>query len=101
MIFKENGLNVIHIESRKSKRATSEYEIFVNLESQTNDRVPVPKVIKSLKRQLSYVQIVGEQCEKLLNIENGERKVEKSVQNEIKADNESTKLLPTPLVKPS
>ena len=72
--IQENGLNVIHIESRKSKRAGSEYEIFVNLESQTDDRVPVPKVVKSLKRQLSNVQVVGDMSaeQKSLSFEKNE-----------------------------
>jgi hypothetical protein len=90
---KENGLNVIHIESKKSKRVDSEYEIFVNLESQTDDRVPTSRVIKSLKRQLSYVQIIGDVTEL------------KAVTNEIKNDalkeNGIQKLVLTPAVKPS
>ena len=37
-------------------RTNSEYEIFVDLESQKGD-VPVPSLIKSLKRQISHIEI--------------------------------------------
>ena len=90
---KENGLNVIHIESKKSKRVDSEYEIYVNLESQTDDRVPTSRVIKSLKRQLSYVQIIGDVTElKAVTNEN---------KNDALKDNVIQKLILTPTVKPS
>jgi hypothetical protein len=89
--LKENGLNVIHIESKKSKRADSEYEIFVNLESQTDDRVPTSKVIKSLKRQLSYVKIVGDGCEQKIP----------EIRNDSLKENGIQKLVLTPSVKPS
>lgn len=55
-VFEESGINVIHIESRKSMRTNSEYEIFVNLESEKGD-VPVPSLVKSLKRQISHIKI--------------------------------------------
>lgn len=55
--MQENGINVIHIESRKSKKFDSEYEIFVNLESNQKKNVVMPALVKSLKRQLSYVRI--------------------------------------------
>jgi hypothetical protein len=37
-------------------RASSEYEIFVNLESDSNE-VGIPSLVKSLKRQISYIHI--------------------------------------------
>lgn len=37
-------------------RTNSEYEIFVNLESQKGD-VPVPSLVKALKRQISHIEI--------------------------------------------
>ena len=91
--YKENGLNVIHIESKKSKRVDSEYEIFVNLESQTDDRVPTSRVIKSLKRQLSYVQIIGDVTEL--------KAVVNESKNETLKENGIQKLILTPTVKPS
>jgi prephenate dehydratase len=62
-VFEENGINVVHIESRKSKRTSSEYEIFVNLET-TNGKNQVPRLVKSLKKQLSYVKVEGDQLSK-------------------------------------
>lgn len=50
---------MVHIESRKSKRTNSEYEIFVSLEAQKGD-LHVPKLVDSLKRQLSYIKIGGD-----------------------------------------
>lgn len=46
----------MHIESRKSMRTNSEYEIFVDLENE-NGEVSVPSLVKSLKRQISHIQI--------------------------------------------
>lgn len=46
----------MHIESRKSMRTNSEYEIFVNLENETGE-VSAPELVRSLKRQISYIQI--------------------------------------------
>lgn len=37
-------------------RTNSEYEIFVNLENETG-RVSAPELVRSLKRQISYIQI--------------------------------------------
>ncbi len=58
-VFQDNGINVVHIESRKSKRTNSEYEIFVSLENQ-NGQVKVPELAKSLKKQLSYIKFDSE-----------------------------------------
>ena len=44
----------MHIESKRSKRNNSEYEIYVSLECE-NGTVQVPNLIKLMKRQLSYV----------------------------------------------
>jgi hypothetical protein len=49
----------VHIESKRSKRFDSEYEIFVSLECE-NGQVQIPSLIKSMKRQLSYVGFDGE-----------------------------------------
>ena len=61
-VFQENGINVVHIESRKSLRTNSEYEIFVSLESQQG-KVQVPELARSLKKQLSYIKIDGDNSE--------------------------------------
>ncbi len=55
---------MVHIESRKSKRTNSEYEIFVSLEKE-NGNVQVPKLVKSLKKQLSYVRFESDYESKL------------------------------------
>lgn len=49
----ENGINVLHIESRPSRRSNSEFEIFVDLEA---DRARVHDSIQQLKRQVSCVR---------------------------------------------
>ncbi len=50
---------MVHIESRKSLRKNSEFEIFVDLESEKGN-VHMPGLVKSLKRQISYIKIHGE-----------------------------------------
>ena len=50
---KENGINVVHIESRPSRRCNSEYEIFVDLEA---DRSRINESVQQLKRQVSCVR---------------------------------------------
>ncbi|CAF3219354.1 unnamed protein product, partial [Rotaria sp. Silwood2] len=50
----ENGINVVHIESRRSRRTNSEYEIYVDLEA---DRTRVNESMQQLKRQVSCVRI--------------------------------------------
>ncbi len=47
---------MVHIESHRSKRCVSEYEIFLSLECQ-NKMETMPNLVKSLKRQLSYIRI--------------------------------------------
>jgi hypothetical protein len=58
-VFQDNGINVVHIESHKSKRTNSEYEIFVSLDNQ-NGQVKVPELARSLKKQLSYIKFDSE-----------------------------------------
>ncbi|CAF1076262.1 unnamed protein product [Rotaria sordida] len=53
-VFQENGINVVHIESRRSRRTNSEYEIYVDLEA---DRNRVNESMQQLKRQVSCVRI--------------------------------------------
>ena len=53
LFLQENGINVLHIESRPSRRSNSEYEIFVDLEA---DRTRVQDSIQQLKRQVSCVR---------------------------------------------
>jgi hypothetical protein len=53
ILKKENGINVVHIESRPSRRSNSEYEIFVDLEA---DRSRVNESVEQLKRQVSCVR---------------------------------------------
>ncbi|CAF5117079.1 unnamed protein product, partial [Rotaria sp. Silwood1] len=50
----ENGINVVHIESRRSRRTNSEYEIYVDLEA---DRSRINESMQQLKRQVSCVRI--------------------------------------------
>ncbi|CAF2040657.1 unnamed protein product [Rotaria magnacalcarata] len=52
-VFQENGINVVHIESRRSRRTNSEYEIYVDLEA---DRNRVNESMNQLKRQVSCVR---------------------------------------------
>lgn len=52
-VFQENGINVVHIESRRSRRVNSEYEIFVDLEA---DQARVHESIEQLQRQVSCVR---------------------------------------------
>ena len=51
---------MVHIESKISKRNSSEYDIYVNLENEKGGAVPIPRVVSSLKRQFSYIQIEGD-----------------------------------------
>lgn len=51
-VFQENGINVVHIESRRSRRANSEYEIYVDLEG---DRALANESMRQLQRQVSCV----------------------------------------------
>ena len=53
LFVQENGINVVHIESRLSRRTNSEYEIYVDLEA---DRQLIHESMKQLKRQVSCVR---------------------------------------------
>ncbi|CAF1346636.1 unnamed protein product, partial [Didymodactylos carnosus] len=53
-VFQEHGINVVHIESRLSRRNNSEYEIYVDLEA---DRQRVKKMMLQLQRQVSCVRL--------------------------------------------
>jgi len=55
--MQQNGLNICHIESKRSKHDDSEYEIYVNLEAKNGENIPIPQLVKSLKRQFSYIKI--------------------------------------------
>lgn len=70
---------MIHIESRKSKRYNSEYEIFVSLECNGGDSMP--NLVKSLKRQLSYIRIDSD-CSKFSPLNTGEEKLPDDVFDE-------------------
>ena len=78
---KENGINVVHIESHKSKRSVSEYEIFVSLECE-NESETMPHLVKSLKRQLSYIRIDNDYT-------NSEKLVDEVISNAVKITNEN------------
>ncbi|CAF0829712.1 unnamed protein product [Rotaria sp. Silwood1] len=52
-VFQEHNINVVHIESRRSHRTNSEYEIYVDLEA---DKANVEQSMKELKRQVSCVE---------------------------------------------
>lgn len=51
--MQENGINVVHIESRRSRRNDSEYEIYVDLEA---DRQRIEQSMRELRRQVSCVR---------------------------------------------
>lgn len=53
LFLKENGINVVHIESRLSRRTNSEYEIYVDLEA---DRSRINESVQQLKREVSCVR---------------------------------------------
>jgi hypothetical protein len=61
---------VVGIESHKSKRFNSEYEIFVDLECENEN---IPELAKSLQRQLSYVRIDSGDFSKLQSSLNKEK----------------------------
>ncbi|XP_064596263.1 tryptophan 5-hydroxylase 1-like [Liolophura sinensis] len=51
-LFEENNINVLHIESRKSRRRNSEYEIFVELET---DRMRLEDLVSCLGDKVANV----------------------------------------------
>ena len=46
----ENKINVVHIESRKSRRADSEYDIYVDVET---DHIRLEELVNRLKREVT------------------------------------------------
>ncbi|KAG7280979.1 hypothetical protein CRUP_016611 [Coryphaenoides rupestris] len=53
-LFQENHVNLVHIESRKSKRRNSEFEIFVDCDS---DHEQLNKIIQVLRKQVNVVNM--------------------------------------------
>ncbi|XP_045605547.2 tryptophan 5-hydroxylase 1 [Procambarus clarkii] len=53
-VFQERGVNVVHIESRKSRRRNSEYEIMVDIEC---DNSKMDDLTKLLQRQMSCLSL--------------------------------------------
>ncbi|XP_076064743.1 tryptophan hydroxylase [Oratosquilla oratoria] len=53
-VFKEKGINVVHIESRKSQRRSSEYEILVDIEC---DNSHMDNLTRLLRRQVSCLSL--------------------------------------------
>ncbi|PVD28658.1 hypothetical protein C0Q70_11252 [Pomacea canaliculata] len=51
-IFQENKINVVHIESRKSQRRDSEYDIYVDVET---DTVRLEELVNRLKRDIASI----------------------------------------------
>ncbi|XP_038071688.1 tryptophan 5-hydroxylase 1-like [Patiria miniata] len=51
--FKENEIQVLHIESRRSQRRKSELEVYVDCEG---ERGLFTELVKQLQKQMSYVQ---------------------------------------------
>ncbi|KAK7494570.1 hypothetical protein BaRGS_00014223, partial [Batillaria attramentaria] len=51
-IFQENNINVVHIESRKSQRRDSEYDIYVDVET---DTVRLEELVNRLKREVASI----------------------------------------------
>ncbi|NP_001191619.1 tryptophan 5-monoxygenase [Aplysia californica] len=51
-IFQENKINVVHIESRKSRRADSEYDIYVDVET---DHIRLEELVNRLKREVASI----------------------------------------------
>uniref|UniRef100_T1J5F7 Tryptophan 5-hydroxylase 2 n=1 Tax=Strigamia maritima TaxID=126957 RepID=T1J5F7_STRMM len=53
-IFQEKNINVLHIESRKSRRRDSEYEIYVDVEC---DNTRMETLVGALKNQLAGIHL--------------------------------------------
>jgi tryptophan 5-monooxygenase len=53
-VFEDNGVNVIHIESRKSKRKPSEFEIMVDVDCE-NDLMD--EVMKTLAQEVAAINL--------------------------------------------
>ncbi|XP_046645089.1 protein henna-like isoform X2 [Daphnia pulicaria] len=55
-IFEDNKVNLLHIESRSSKRSIGDYEFIVEIDTVSGD---VAAAIEGLKKQSSYFQIIS------------------------------------------
>jgi len=52
VMLQENHINVVHIESRKSRRSDSEFDIYVDLET---DNIRLEEFIKRLKKEVANI----------------------------------------------
>ncbi len=73
---------MVGIESHKSQRYNSEYEIFVNLECDSEN---IPDLAKSLQRQLSYVRVDSDDLSKYCQNPPNKDKVQNSAGAEKKS----------------
>ncbi|CAG7831735.1 unnamed protein product [Allacma fusca] len=55
-VFEDNGVNVIHIESRKSKRRPSEYEIMVDVDC---DNRLMDDIMKTLASEVAAINLTS------------------------------------------
>lgn len=53
-VFEDKGVNVIHIESRKSKRRPSEYEIMVDVDC---DNRLMDEIMKTLQQEVAAINL--------------------------------------------
>lgn len=53
-LFQENHVNLVHIESRKSKRRNSEFEIFVDCDS---NHEQLNEIIQLLRKHVNVVDM--------------------------------------------
>ncbi|KAL3881745.1 hypothetical protein ACJMK2_028140 [Sinanodonta woodiana] len=53
-IFEQHNINVVHIESRKSKKNDSMYDIYVDLET---DNIRLQELIKRLKKEVASITL--------------------------------------------
>ncbi|KAK7107585.1 hypothetical protein V1264_015483 [Littorina saxatilis] len=53
-IFQENNINVVHIESRKSQRTDSEYDIYVDVET---DTIRLEELVNRLKAEVATLTV--------------------------------------------
>jgi len=53
-VFQDNGVNVIHIESRKSKKRPSEYEIMLDVDC---DNVLMDEIMKTLSQEVAAINL--------------------------------------------
>jgi tryptophan 5-monooxygenase len=53
-VFEENGVNVIHIESRKSKKRPSEYEIMLDVDCEPT---LMDEIMKTLSHEVAAINL--------------------------------------------